>query len=159
MVCFKLKMICCCLLWLPVACFFIYTRRERVHLICCWHCPPFSLQIFFFFFLFTPIAEMGKEGFFLHAYTHFNWSFEVVPKLLASFFLRSACFPVQSFTFYRVRFFRSLPFSLFRVYTSIAWKCCSDCHFKHFIGFRNSDWMQSVCFCFCTDIAEFCQYE
>lgn len=84
---------------------------------------------------FTLRLQLGKKRFLLHAYTHFNWSFEVVPNY-------SRLFCAQSFSFYRVRCFLS-PVS-----TSIAWKCCSDCHFEHFIGFRNSDCMQTPFFRF-----------
>lgn len=62
-----------------------------LHLLCacvrlfCWHFSPFLLQSFFPRLQLKNVKRQRKREIFMHAYTHFDWSFEVVSNY-ASFF-------------------------------------------------------------------------
>lgn len=89
-------------------CLFLHSHYVCVHVPACvrfdfvdiGHHFRYRHLFFSFCSVSPPDCSWKKLRFFSHAYTHFNWSFEVVPN--------NSLFPAQSFTFYRVRFFLSL---------------------------------------------------
>ena len=120
MVCFKLKMICCCLLWLSSYLF--------LHLLCVCVRSVILLTLAtrFFCCLVTEIFHGCKS-------TNRGGDFY-------------ACFHTFQLIVWGGIFF-TVSFLLSEQICAIACKCCSDCHFKHFIGFRNSDCMQLFFVC------------
>lgn len=147
------------MLKLPVTCLFTIFRRlffcARLHRVrvlpfnrCCFGspCPPFLSQSVFVF-VSVYGGEFAERLFFcsflkpkrLFAHwMHSDWSFEVVSSCVLVFFLSLVfCFywvDEQYLYWFVDAFFSQYSIRCYCLYSTRS----SDCHFKHFIGFRNS---------------------
>lgn len=128
-------MICSCLLQLPFTCLLVlvatFPSLSLSFPCCCFGCPPFSSQNF--------LVECFSKGFFLQSMT----------KDEKRLFAHTECIPIDRLRWYRATFLFYWSFAFIQ-WTSGVCVCCfcslvtacprrSDCHFKHFIGFWNSD--------------------